>query len=73
VAEKKKNMEIVAFIGRRLREAAEVGQASLLPDSIQLSLNRLDSVKTESGSDDDASRPSHRDELAAEVVAPPRK
>ena len=72
MAEKKKNMEIVAFLGRRLREAAEVGRASL-PDSIQLSLNRLDSLKTESGSDDYASRPSHRDELAAEVAAPPRK
>jgi hypothetical protein len=67
-----KNMEIVAFIGRRLREAVESGQASPLPDSIQLSLNRL-SLKTGSGSDNDASRPGHPGELVSEVASPTPK
>jgi hypothetical protein len=53
-----KNKEIVTLIGRRLREAAESGQASELPDSIRLGLERLDGLDTAvSGSEDAGGRP----------------
>jgi hypothetical protein len=44
-----KNKEIVTLIGRRLREAAESGQARELPDAIRLGLERLDGLDTAIG------------------------
>jgi hypothetical protein len=41
-----KSKEIVTLIGRRLREAADTGQASELPESIRLGLERLDGLDT---------------------------
>ncbi len=41
-----KNKEIVMLIGRRLREAANAGQASELPESIRRGLERLGDLKT---------------------------
>ena len=44
-----KNKEIVALIGRRLREAADAGQPSELPESIRIGLERLDDFETAIG------------------------
>jgi hypothetical protein len=53
-----KNKEIVTVIGRRLREAAESGQASELPDAIRLGLERLDGLDTAiGGSEESGGRP----------------
>jgi hypothetical protein len=53
-----KNKEIVTLIGRRLREAAESGQASELPDAIRLGLERLDVLDTAiGGSEESGGRP----------------
>jgi hypothetical protein len=41
-----KNEHIVTLIGRRLREAADTGRASELPESIRLGLKRLGDLKT---------------------------
>jgi hypothetical protein len=54
VAEKDK--EIVTLIGRRLREAAELGQASELPDAIRLGLERLDGLDTAIGGSEESGR-----------------
>jgi hypothetical protein len=53
-----KNEEIVTLIGRRLREAADTGRASELPESIRLGLKRLGDLNT-IGAPEQAERPSH--------------
>ena len=52
-----KNKEIVTLIGRRLREAAESGQASELPDAIRLGLERLDGLDTAIGGSEESGGP----------------
>ena len=53
-----KSKEIVTLIGRRLREAADTGQASELPDAIRLGLERLDGLDTAIvGSEESEGRP----------------
>jgi hypothetical protein len=53
-----KNKEIVTLIGRRLREAANTGQASELPESIRRGLERLGNLKT-IGTPEHAEPPPH--------------
>jgi hypothetical protein len=64
-----KNEEIIALIGRRLREAAEASLESKLPESVQLGLQRLSRIEVDARASRDATHFRHQSEQEAAASA----